>query len=163
MLHLVTFTALSEFPDRLEAHIRAFAPDALRTAPPSWDGCPGLPFTAIEQLCACRDIEIDGYEMHINRTVTEDNPALTDIDAQNLRGERAYGDADADEVLVAFRTARKRTLSILDGLTAEQWQRPARLEGFGATTTLGLVHLLGSHDHQCLSALQWLMARLSVE
>jgi hypothetical protein len=162
VLHLVTFTALSEFPDRLEAHIRAFAPEALRAAPPSWDGCPDEPFTAIERLCACRDTEIDGYEMHISRTVTEDNPTLTDMDALALREDRGYGDADADEVLASFRAARKRTLSILEGLTPDQWRRPACLNGVN-TTTLGLVHLLGSHDYQCLASLQWLMARLAVE
>jgi len=163
VLHLVTFSALSEFPDRLEAHIRAFPPELLHAAPGSWDGCPGPAFTALELLCACRDIEIDGYEMHINRTVTEDDPALTAPDAFGLRDARAYGDSDIDEVMTAFRAARKRTLSILEGLTADQWQRSARLEPYGPLAVLGLVHLLCSHDHQTLATLQWLMARLSVE
>jgi len=162
-MHLVTFTALAEFPDRLEAHFNAFDPETRLWAPPSWDGCPSEPLSALEQLCHVRDIEIDGYQARITRAVEEDNPCLPSIDTDALRTERAYVEADSVEVLESFRAARKRTLSILEGLTPEQWKRPAQFEGYGPTTVLGLVHYLSSHDEQHLAGLQWLMGKLSAE
>lgn len=162
-MHLVTFTALAEFPDRLEAHFNAFDTDTRMWAPPSWDGCPSEHLTALEQLCHVRDIEIDGYQARITRAVEEDNPFLESIDTDALCHERDYKNADPSEVLEVFRAARKRTLSILEGLTPQQWRRPAQFEGYGPTTVLGLVHYLSSHDQQHLAGLQWLLGKLSAE
>ncbi len=163
MLHLVTFTALSEFPDRLDAYFNALSPETRSWTPPSWDGCPGEQLTALERLSYCRDIEIDLYEIAINRAVTEDNPQLKSLDVSAFRAERAYANANPEEVLAVFRAARKRTLSILEGMKPEQWKRSAQVEGYGATTVLGLVHFLASHDEQQLAALQWLMGMVSAE
>ena len=158
-MHLVTFAALAEFPDRLEAHFHAFAPAHRQWSPPSWAGSPSEDFTALEQICHVRDIEIDGYQVRFNRTVTEDHPFLPGVNGFALRDERGYAEAEPDEVLAAFRAARQRTLSLLEGLTSEQWTRTAEFEDYGPTTVLGLMHYLSSHDQQHLAGLQWLLGK----
>jgi len=116
--------------------------------------------TAVEQLCHVRDIEIEGYQRRIERTLTEDNPFLPSIDTDALARKRRYDLSNAEAALAAFREARRRTIGILEGLTPSQLERPAEFEGYGPVTLRGLVHYLCSHDHQHLSGLQWLLGKM---
>lgn len=160
-MHPATLTALREFPAQLEAHFSAFAPAFRHWAPPAWEGVPSEPLTALEQLCHVRDIEIDGYQLRIRRTLSEERPLLVSLDTQALARERDYGRDDPEAVLASFKAARRQTLALLEGLTPEQWNRPAEFEGYGALTLRGLVHYLCSHDQQHLAGLQWLLGRSS--
>jgi hypothetical protein len=63
----ITVAALEAFPQQLEAHYAAIPASFRQWAPPSWDGVPSEPLTAIEQLCHVRDIEVEGYHWK-NRT-----------------------------------------------------------------------------------------------
>jgi hypothetical protein len=155
-----TLTALATYPDLLEAHYAAI-PTAFATwAPSSWDGIPSEPFTALEQLCHVRDIEIDGYHARLRATLVEERPVLPAIDGELLAQERAYAQADPAVVMRAFRAARTQTLQILQGLEAVQWRRTAVFAEHGVVTLSALVHLLCSHDQQHLAGLQWLRARM---
>src|SRR5512145_3264584 len=108
-----TLEALRAFPDQLEAHFALFPQSHRHWAPRSWDGVPSEALTAIEQLCHVRDIEIEGYQRRIERTLAEDNPFLPSIDTDALARERRYGIADPGEVLASFREARRRTVAIV--------------------------------------------------
>ena len=55
-----TLRALAEFPRQLEAHFSAIPTAFASWEPASWVGMPSEPFSAIEQLCHVRDIEVDG-------------------------------------------------------------------------------------------------------
>lgn len=156
-----TLNALSVFPLQLEMSFVAFPSSARHWAPPSWTGMPGEPLTAIEQLCHVRDIEIDGYQLRLERTLTEVRPLLPAIDSQALAATRGYGLAHPDAVLGEFRRARARTLQLIAGLDEAQLQRSAELAGLGPVTLRSLVHLLCSHDQQHLAGLQWLLAQYS--
>lgn len=57
--------------------------------PPSWDGVPSAPLTAIEQVWHVRDIEILGYHVRLRRTRDEWNPTLASPDTDTLARERA--------------------------------------------------------------------------
>lgn len=155
-----TLIALSAFPALLEAHF-ALIPEAYRNwAPMSWEGVPSEPLNPIEQVCHVRDIEIDGYYRRFQRTLAEGNPTLASIDTATIAEERAYATSDPFKALAAFREARARTLTLLNGLTPIQFQRPAVFEGYGAVTLRGLVHYLCSHDQQHLAGLQWLLGKI---
>ena len=158
-MHAVTLHALAAFPDQLEAHFGAFAPEFTHWAPPSWDGVPSEPLTAIEQLCHVRDIEIDGYQLRIRRTLAETHPVLASIDTDALVRERAYAQDDPVRVLAAFRAARARTLEMITGLSGAQLARTAVFEGYGPLTLRSLIHYLCSHDQQHLAGLQWLLGK----
>jgi hypothetical protein len=162
-MNAVTLHALAAFPDQLEAHYGAFPAAFTHWAPSSWNGVPSEPLTAIEQLCHVRDIEIDGYQVRIRRTLEESNPMLAAIDTDALVHERAYARDDPARVLAAFRAARARTLEMISGLTESQLARTAVFEGYGPLTLRSLLHYLCSHDQQHLAGLQWLLGKADAE
>jgi len=156
-----TLDALARFPAQLEAFYGAIPAACTRWSPQSWDGILSEPFNPIEQICHVRDIEIDGYQMRLRRTLTEHNPHLATIDGFALARERAYLEADADKVFAAFRAARLETVGLLASLHDEQWERPAIFDDYGALTVRSLVHFLCSHDQQHLAGLQWLLGKIA--
>ena len=159
-MNRTTLEALRAFPQQLEAHYAAIPAEFKHWAPPSWDGVPSEPLTAIEQVCHVRDIEVDGYQVRFRRTLDEVNPTLGSIDTEAFARERAYAKADASAVLAAFREARAATVALLSGLDVAQFERTAVFEGYGAVTLRGLVHYLCSHDQQHLAGLQWLLGKM---
>jgi len=155
-----TLSALAVFPAELERHYAAVPPGYVHWSPPSWDGVPSEAFTAIEQICHVRDIEIEGYQVRFRRTLDEDTPDLPSIDSEALARQRDYARSDTARVFAEIHAARTHTLALLHGLDAAQLQRPAMFEGYGRVTLRGLVHYLCSHDQQHLSGLQWLLGKI---
>jgi hypothetical protein len=160
-LHSVTFDALAAFPAALERHFAAFPRQFVHWTPPSWEGVPSEPFTAIEQVCHVRDIEIEGYQVRFRRTLAEESPFLPSIDSEPIAKERNYGAADVGKVFASFRAARAETIELLRSVDAAGFDRPAEFEGYGPVTLRGLVHFLCSHDQQHLSGLQWLLGKIA--
>jgi hypothetical protein len=159
-MHAITFTALEAFPRELEQHYAAFPVEFVHWTPSSWEGVPSEPFTAIEQVCHVRDIEIEGYQVRFQRTLDEHAPLLPSIDSEAVAKARDYGNADVTRVFAEFRAARAKTLSLLRNLEDAQFARPAVFEGYGPVTLRGLTHYLCSHDQQHLSGLQWLLGKI---
>jgi hypothetical protein len=155
-----TLSALAAFPQTLEHFYEAIPRDFANWAPPSWDGIPSETFTAIEQICHIRDIELDGYRIRLLRTLAEQNPSLDSVDSYRIAKERAYSTAKASDVLATFRTARAQTIQLLSSLTPVQFARTATFDGYGPLTLRGLAHYLCSHDQQHLAGLQWLLGKI---
>jgi hypothetical protein len=155
-----TLSALAAFPSQLAAHYAAIPVAFRHWAPPSWEGVPSEAFTAIEQLCHVRDIEVEGYHVRFRRTLAEDRPTLASIDSEPLAVERAYGTADPAKVLAEFRLARAQTMEIISALSDAQLARTAVFEGYGPLTLRSLIHYLCSHDQQHLAGLQWLAGKI---
>ena len=161
-MHPVTLAALAAFPAELEKHFAAFPPDYVHWAPPSWEGVPSEPFTAIEQICHVRDIEIEGYHQRFTRTLDEQLPLLPSIDSEAAARERDYGAADTARIFADFRAARLHTMSLLRDLDDARLDRRATFEGYGPVSLRALVHYLCSHDQQHLAGLQWLLGKVDV-
>jgi len=159
-MNQATLLALAIFPDQLEQFYAAVPARRANWTPPSWDGIPSEMLTAIGQVCHVRDIEIDGYQLRIERALTETNPHLPSLDTYQLAKDRNYGGANATEALAAFRTARRQTLDTIASLGASQLERRAVFEGYGWVTVRGLIHYLCSHDQQHLAGLQWLLGKM---
>jgi DinB superfamily len=156
----ITLNALAGFPQQLEAHYDAIPAEFKHWAPPSWEGAPSEQFTAIEQVCHVRDIEVDGYHVRFHRTLQEENPTLVSIDSEALAKERSYATSSASEAFAVFRAARAQTVRLLSGLSPEQLRRAAVFEGYGPLTLRSLAHYLCSHDQQHLAGLQWLLGKI---
>jgi DinB superfamily len=156
-----TYAALEAFPDQLRSLYEAFPLGSKHFAPASWEGVPSEPLTAIEQVYHVLDIELEGYQVRIQRTLDEWNPTLPSLDSEAMARERFYFQKEAAAVLRDFRNVRTRTIELLRTLTHEQLERPAQFEGYGQVTLRSLVHYLCSHDQQHLSGLQWLLGKLS--
>jgi hypothetical protein len=159
-MNTATLAALESFPSQLEAHYSAIPGDFQHWAPPSWEGVPSEPLTAIEQVCHVRDIEIEGYQIRFARTLHEANPILASLDTAALAQERSYGTANANAALTAFRAARAKTMTLLKNLRPEQFDRKAVFEDYGPVSLRSLVHYLCSHDQQHLAGLQWLLGKI---
>lgn len=159
-MNTTTIDALKDFPQQLQAHYAAIPNQFKHWAPESWVGVPSEALTALEQVCHVRDIEIEGYQVRFQRTLSEPNPTLASIDTDALARDRAYGTADADAVLAAFAEARKKTVALIENLTPAQWDRVAMFEGYGPVSLRSLVHYLCSHDQQHLAGLQWLLGKI---
>jgi hypothetical protein len=155
-----TLSALAIFPQLLEAHYAAIPADFKNWATASWEGIPSEPFTAIEQICHVRDIEVDGYHVRFHRTLNESNPILASIDSEILAKKRSYATSSTSEVFTAFRAARTKTIELISGLSAEQLARTAVFEGYGPLSLRSLVHYLCSHDQQHLAGIQWLLGKI---
>jgi hypothetical protein len=156
----ITCATLEAFPVQLERHYAAFPPQFVHWAPPSWDGVPSEPFTALEQICHVRDIEIEGYQERFRRTLSENEPFLPSIDSEAVARQCDYGAAHAADVLAQFRVARAATMQLLRGVDPMQLERRAIFEGYGAVSLRGLIHYLCSHDQQHLAGLQWLLGKI---
>jgi hypothetical protein len=159
-MNAITLSALEAFPSQLEAHYAAIPAAFKHWAPPSWDGVPSEPLTAIEQVCHVRDIEIDGYQVRFHRTLVETNPTLDAIDTEALAKERSYSTSSAEAAFAALREARSKTVSLIAGLSSEELARTAVFEGYGSVSLRSLMHYLCSHDQQHLSGLQWLLGKI---
>ena len=159
-MHSITFAALEAFPRELEKHYAAFPAEFVHWAPPSWDGVPSEAFTAIEQICHVRDIEIEGYQVRFRRTLDEDSPCCRRSTAKRGEAARLRRAGRGAGVRGVSRRARARRLRLLRGLDEAQLARPAVFEGYGPVTLRGLVHYLCSHDQQHLSGLQWLLGKI---
>jgi len=103
-------------------------------------------FSAIENICHLRDIEIEGYTPRISRILKEYKPRLPDIDGGRLAVEREYQTKDLSEALQSFANARNLNTEILKGLVAEQWDREGSMEGVGSITIRGLLIMMRDHD-----------------
>ena len=103
-------------------------------------------FSALENICHLRDIEIEGYSKRILRILQEDVPLLADIDGGRLAEERDYNNQNASKALEAFMTARKRNLEQLRRVTPEQTGRQGNLEGVGVISLARLLEIMLEHD-----------------
>jgi hypothetical protein len=158
-----TLKALGQFPQLLEAFYDAIPHEYKLWTPASWEGIPSESFTALEQICHVRDIEVEGYQVRFRRALHEENPFLPSIDGYALAKERDYGATSASDALDALRRARAWTVEMVSVLEAHELSRPAVFEGYGPVTVQSLVHYLCSHDQQHLSGLQWLLGKIAAE
>lgn len=132
--------SLAAMPEEFEHAFRLVPRERWHWRPASWEGVPGEAFTALEQCCHLRDIEIDGYA---------------------LARARQYAQADPAAVIDAFRKARVETVTSLRGLSDSQLDRRGTFAEYGSLTLAGLVHYLASHDQQHLACMQWLLGRMA--
>lgn len=158
-MNRVTLDALENFPQQLQDFFAAIPAGFENWKPGSWEGIPSEPFSAIEQICHVRDIEVDGYHARFLRALRETDPVLDNVDGETLATERDYALAEATSVFAAFRAARAKTLETISSLTEAQYERMAVFDD-APISVRGLVHMLCSHDQQHLAGLQWLMARI---
>jgi hypothetical protein len=156
-----TLQALADFPRLLEAHFAQIPPELRTWRPDSWDGVPSESFSAIEQICHVRDIEIDGYHERIRRMREELRPALASVDGERLAQVRQYTKAVPAEVFASIRAARTKTLAMITALTPQDLTRTGEFGSYGTLTLRSLIHYLCSHDQQHLAGLQWLLGKMA--
>ena len=151
---------LLSMPEDFEVAFQKLPMELRHWAPKSWHGIPGEKFSALEQACHLRDIEIDGYHDRFTRTLQEECPSLASLDGYALARERQYSTLDSIEVIDCFRRSRTQTVKFLKGLSDADLNRRAIYGAYGEVSLNGLIHLLRSHDLQHLACMHWLFARI---
>jgi hypothetical protein len=148
----ITIRALGDFPAQLEAHYAAIPAEFKHWSPSSWEGIPSETLTAIEQVCHVLDIETLGYHSRFRRTLNELNPKLESLDTYALAKGRDYASQNAEIALSRFRKARSQTITLLAGLSPEQFQRTAVFEGYGSVSLQSLVATRKDRGRACTIA-----------
>lgn len=117
-------------------------------------------FSALENLCHLRDLELQGYTPRINRIINECDPALADFDGARVAAESNYHDEQAERALQAFQMARSENVQTLKTLSAEQLKRQGTLAGVGSITVKRLAEMMREHDEGHIEDLRVLRQRV---
>jgi FMN phosphatase YigB (HAD superfamily) len=123
----------------------------------NWKKHPKEGWSLTEIACHLRDVEIEINQPRLRKILGEANPFIAAIDSDEWALPRAYAIQDGGAAFAAFVNARKQTLSVLDGLSDEDWKRTARHGAFGPTTLQELVSFTVEHDRTHLRQMRELM------
>lgn len=144
---------LSATPSTLAQHVTGISDEGMRVRNSTEE------FSALENICHLRDIEIEGYEVRIVRILEESNPSLPDIDGVRLAIERDYNNQDSQSALKDFADARHRNIQRLKNLSPEQLELTGTLEGVGIVTLARLVEMMREHDEDHIRDLNIIQRR----
>jgi HAD superfamily hydrolase (TIGR01549 family) len=123
--------------DSLTAHI----PHSYWTYQPDPDE-----WSLTEILCHLRDVDQEVNLPRLKKVLRESNPFLAGMDTDPWAAERQYKFQDGKAASKDFTRYRLEILSILEQLSTEDWDRPARHAIFGPTLLLELVSIVAGHD-----------------
>ena len=111
-------------------------------------------FSALENICHLRDLELQGYVPRVRRMLDETNPPLADFDGARVASEGNYNDEALTPALGSFEKARQKNVERLRSLTEEQLERKGTLEGVGSITLKQLAEKMREHDESHLEDLR---------
>src|ERR1700722_14577692 len=130
----------------------ARAPEAIREAFAGMDAekirrKPNLGlFSPLEDVWHLRDIEREGYLVRVGRILSENVPALEDLDGDRMAVERRYNDLELAPAIAGFAVARAESLALLKGLPIEAWMRQAHFAN-RVIDLRTLIDMMVEHDH----------------
>jgi hypothetical protein len=150
---LALLTFLDETPNQL-----AKSTSGLSNAELRFQNSPDQ-FSVLENICHLRDLELQGYTPRVRRILAEPDPALADFDGARVAAESNYNSEQLDAAMLAFQTARRENVEILQTLTDAQLSREGTLEGVGSVTLRRLAELMREHDEGHLEDLRVLSQR----
>lgn len=101
-------------------------------------------WSILQIVCHLWQTEASVHQARLQSILAEDKPFLTALPPPGPHVPPCHDDANL--VWRRFSRDRRATLSILDGLTPEQWRRPARHSIFGLTTLLEMAYFTAQHD-----------------
>jgi DinB family protein len=152
---LVRFlTTLGATPDRLFHITQGLDHQALTWKPSPED------WSILENVCHLRDIEAEGYNVRIEKLLTEEQPRLADVDGARLARERDYNSQDLMAALQRFRSARARSLQLLKGIRPAALEREGELEAVGRITLEGILLKMVEHDRGHIDEVAQLVDKL---
>jgi hypothetical protein len=121
--HLKTLT---ETPARLKAALKGVPKKLLL-----WTPGPGK-WSILEIVAHMRDMERDAYQTRYRRILSEENPALPDLDGDIIALRDDYRSMKLPELLKDWAKLRKENLRLLKSVKSAQWSRIGTHETAGA-------------------------------
>jgi len=99
-----------------------------------------------EVLCHLRDVDEDVNLWRLQKILKERNPFIPGQETDQWADARQYCLQDGLQALADFTRERMQVLGLLENLSGEDWDRPARHAIFGPTTLRELVNIIAGHD-----------------
>ena len=99
-----------------------------------------------EVMCHLRDVEAEIHQTRFTAVLNENDVFLAGVSADDWAVSRKYRDQDGVEAIADFLTARERTITLLEKLSPEMWDRFGVHAFFGRTTLHELLFLVSRHD-----------------
>lgn len=115
-------------------------------------------WTLTETVCHMRDVEKNVNLPRLKQILYEDSPFLTGVDTDAWIENYHYDDEDGLAAFDTFVAHRLETLAILESLSDEDWQRPARHAIFGPTNFQEIAHFIAEHDRLHIRQIHPLLA-----
>jgi len=155
MLTPTSFSALlkdlTDFAVTVQEAVAATNLDwAKRPDPDSW--------SMTEVSCHLRDVEHEVHQSRIKTMLAGSNPFISGVSTDDWVQTRNYRQEDGPAAFSAFLMERKKTVTLLRGLTEADWQRQGTHAFLGPTSLLELVNLAVMHDQAHWEQIQELLA-----
>ena len=113
----------------------------------SWNKRPQpLEWSLTEIICHLRDVDHEVNIPRLDQLRGKKNPFISGIDTDRWAEERVYRNQDGASALQEFIVFRLELLQILESLTQDEWNLPARHAIFGPTNLTEMVNIIASHD-----------------
>ena len=138
---------LAQTPEIIARQVATLSGEELRRRNTEGD------FSALENVCHLRDLEVEGYAVRIDRILNEQEPLLSDFDGARVAAERHYNRQDIQQALEAFALARNQNVQRLRDLAPEGLTREGVLEGVGRVSLKALLLMMREHDEGHLQTL----------
>lgn len=103
-------------------------------------------WSPLEIVCHLRDYEPSVQRTRLMRILNEDNPFIAQSPPPAPPGQMDDCAGDGLAVAHCFLEERLKTVEFVEGLTPEDWQRPAHHSVFGPTTMLEMAYFTAQHD-----------------
>ncbi len=97
-------------------------------------------------MCHLRDVEREVHQPRFRAILTEDNPFMSGVTADEWAISRQYHLEDGREAWKAYLAARADTISMLYNLPTSAWQKSGNHAFFGPTTLQELLYVVVQHD-----------------
>jgi len=108
---------LKSLPNEIEDLLKDLDEETLR-----WRPIPNK-WSVKEIMCHLRDMERLAYLERYRRILNEDNPALANVDQNQIAIERDYINQDAKAALDEFKQLRRETIETLEAAPVAAWSR----------------------------------------
>lgn len=108
----------------------------------------------VQIVCHLRDVETEVNLPRLQILREQSSPFVSAADTDPWVTERDYFSQSGPTALAEFVEARKRTITQLAALSAEEWSRPARHALLGPTTLTELMAVACDHDRLHLAEIR---------
>ncbi|PYP85460.1 MAG: hypothetical protein DMF61_16505 [Blastocatellia bacterium AA13] len=131
---------LKSLPNEIADLFRDLDAESLR-----WSPIPGK-WSLTELICHLRDSESIAFVVRYKKFITEQNPVFQEMDQNRAAAEGDYLNQDAHAVLTEFKQLREESITLLESLPPDQWDRAGMHERTGPLSVEQLVVMQKEHD-----------------
>ncbi len=116
-------------------------------------------WSLLQIFCHLAEVEVTEHRARLERILQHENPFL--IGSEPPGANIPLCDDDGANVAAQFVAEREKTLTLLQSIPPEKWQRTARHSVFGLTTFIEMAYFTAQHDRLHLNQICQTLGRCS--